>query len=206
MSIAAWTLLNSDPAEAVRLAERSVALNPQDSVLRGYLGALYAMLGESEAAAATYMTGIALAPDRAPNFSNLAAAELRRGNRDAASAALQKHYEIRPVNQNSAPIIGFATRAYAHSLLGQAEEVEQNIAELKQRSANRSVPAGVWSLAHLALREYDTALEYLETAIADREYMNGPLLIIRFNSVDDPVLDSDPRWIDARNRLWPRDE
>ena len=116
--------MDSDPAEAVRLAERSVALNPQDSVLRGYLGNLYAMLGENEAAAATYMTGIALAPDRAPGFANLAAAEIRRGNRDAASAALQKNYEIRPVNQNSAPIIGFATRAYTHSLLGQAEEVE----------------------------------------------------------------------------------
>jgi len=61
-------------------------------------------------------------------------------------------------------------------------------------------------MAYVALGEYETALEYLETAIEEREYMNGALLTIRFNSFDDPVLDSDPRWIDARNRLWPSDE
>ena len=207
LSVAAWVVMDSDPEEAVRLAELSVALNPQDSQLRGYLGALYSVLGDFEAAAATYRTASALAPNRAPNYSSLAFAELRLGNPEAASEALQRYYEVRQANFDTAgPIIGLPILAHTHSGLGQPEEAEQAIADLRQRAGHQDVPAGIWSITHVALGEYETALEYLETAIEEREYLNGGLLYLRFNSFQDPVLDSDPRWVEARSRIWPRDE
>ena len=73
--------------------------------------------------------------------------------------------------------------------------------ELERRDADVGIGPAIWALTYMALKDYETALRYFNSAIDERVYGDLALYVIRRNYFRDPILDSDPLWVEARNRI-----
>ena len=132
----------------------------------------------------------------------IAFVEARRGN-DAEAVSHLRRLEGLSVrlNQFQLPRI-----ALAYAQAGQPEDARRIVALLGQRDAavfeDRASSAAAWTVAYIAVGDYEEALARLIEAIDNSEPGDFALLNdIRTNNFGDPVLDSDPRFITARSRL-----
>ena len=80
------------------------------------------------------------------------------------------------------------------------EDLRRTIAEIEQRDATGGIGSAIWANAHIALGDYESALEFFESAIEENAAFDAALMVLSWNLLNDPVLDSDPRWIDARSQ------
>jgi len=97
--------------------------------------------------------------------------------------------------------------AYAYSRLGRREDAARIFAEI-EAATGRTVGAGVWAMAYLAVGDSDAARAALEEALGKIE--NGEpdegfynLMNLRLNCLRDPVLEQ-PVFVGLRERLRGR--
>ena len=75
-------------------------------------------------------------------------------------------------------------------------------AAFEERAEETDVGDANWAYIHLALGEYDQALERLEEAMAAPAAINyTPLIAIKLNDWGDPVLE-EPRFREVLAGLW----
>ena len=97
----------------------------------------------------------------------------------------------------------YAQLAMGYSMAGRREDAERMVAILEEREEESPVGDSVWALAHIALGEYEEALERLEAAMAAPSSASYTTLIeIIANPWGDPVLD-EPRFREVLNDFWP---
>lgn len=128
---------------------------------------------------------IAINPEFWVGYQYLGNSELALGD-DAA--ALESYTKAGELSGGNADIV--ASRAYLLSRLGQEEAVRALLVSLESRAADQYVPPYAFAVIHAALREVDTAFEFLESALEVRDVH---LLGIAADSRLD-ALQSDPRF------------
>ncbi len=181
--------------EAIRLLQRAEESIANGGVLIGgpdYLkltwGITYYRTGiDYEQAAAIFQEFIEDYPDAAPYHSHLAFAEIGRGNEAEALSQLQIAEELFGSRLNS---YRGATIALAYAKLDRHDDVMRLFGRLQQME---SVSQAAWSAAHIALGDYDQALQHLETAITEPETISGATNVLYFladNPFQDPELES----------------
>jgi tetratricopeptide (TPR) repeat protein len=100
---------------------------------------------------------------------------------------------------------GVASLAHNYALLGQHETATTYFNRLEEIAANRTIGAGNWVMAHLAVGDDDEALRWLQIAVdkvaakePDEAFFN--LMRIKANLTSDPILD-EPRFAELRSQL-----
>jgi TolB-like protein len=193
----AQRIVSTEPAEALRLGERALLLNPQEADLRSRLGLLYVRAAEYAAAVRSIRNAISLDPSNAAYYNFLAVAELLGGDHDAALDAIRKSEALSATK----PAGALALYARAYTLLKRPEDTRRIVAEIRQRDMEGGVGAAIWANVHIALGDYDLALEFFERAIDEHTTFDVSLQVISRNVYNDPVLNSDPGWLAARARI-----
>jgi len=191
--------------EGIRMARRGVALDPNFSFGHWNLGASFFVMRNPDAAIAAFTEAVRLNPAEPYLRRWLAMAEIQRGNDDAALA------EIRIVEQLGDTYSGIPIRAYSYSLLGRRDEAQRVFESVEGKAVSEELDpgAGGWAMLHLAVGNYDQALEWLRVAadkIENQELDAGYyyIVIIRANPLSDPILDQ-PEFVEVRRRLGFRE-
>ena len=187
---------------AILMAQHAVELDPSNYRFHQSLGQILYNSKSYEAALDAFQAASRLAPTQPGPLLMTAFVETRRGN-DAEAVSHLRRLEGLSVrlNQFQLPRI-----ALAYAQAGQPEDARRIVALLGQRDAavseDRASSAAAWTVAYIAVGDYEEALATLIEAIDNSEPGDFALLNdIRTNNFGDPVLDSDPRFVTARGRL-----
>jgi len=198
----AQRLASSDPGEAIRLGERALLLSPQDSGLRNSLGLVNLYAGEYAAGIRWVRSALDLAPNSGASHMQLIVLELLSGNHGGALEALQRLDTLEGVRGlNTRPSLGLAITARVYAALDRPDDAQIIASEVQRREAAGGIRDAVWSHVHIALGDYDLALEFFRRAIDERSAFDGAINFLYLNIFSDSVLDSDPRWIAERDRI-----
>jgi serine/threonine-protein kinase len=214
-------------ADAEREFQRAIELNPNYATAHHWYAYLLMLLGRFEQALAElarareldplsliinatdgYILFFARRPDEAierceravaleENFSPaqyfLALACQQKGWHDRAIAALQKSLLISGVTVGC----DAAALAHAYAVAGRTAEAETILAELRQRSQRRYVPAFYVALIAVGLGDTATALDWLEKAYQERDFY---LIYLKVDPRLDP-LRGEARFTDLLRRI-----
>jgi TolB-like protein/DNA-binding winged helix-turn-helix (wHTH) protein/Tfp pilus assembly protein PilF len=198
----AW---DGQPDEAITLSRAALELDPGLSAAYRHLGLAHAFNGNAEAALTSLYQSVEL--DRAHGLGHqwVALMSLVLGDKEEALSRLRLTERL---YAGSPPIILLPTLAYAHGLLGRSGDASRLFAEFARRSTERSVGTGSWVTAYLAIRDRESALEWLNHAVEgarnneiDASFLN--LMNIKLNVFDDPILE-EPAFVELRNELAGR--
>ena len=190
-----------DYSDAVRVGVRAIELDPLNTRAVNQLGITYRYARDSESAAPLYRRIIPLRPTYPIAHTHLGVAEATNGNFDEAVSNLRIAEE--QFGGGAEQVFRYAQLAKGYSMAGRREDAERMIGILEERAQESPVGDSVWALAHIALGEYDEALERLEAAMAAPSSANYTTLIeIKANPWRDPVLD-EPRFNEVLADLWP---
>jgi len=94
--------------------------------------------------------------------------------------------------------------ALAYAQVGAPQEAKRVFTTIEERDelADESVSSAGWAVAYMAIDDYDEALARLTESIDNIESgAYDKLNQIQSNFFDDPVLESDPRFLEQRARL-----
>jgi len=191
--------------EAISLLQRALELDPADARRHRSLGRILEDAGDYAAALTSYQTALRLDPSNPISYIAMASLAMRRDDSEDAIRALELADALvlrSGVARTSLPLI-----AYYYSRAGRPEEASRVFTLFEENSALLidvfgPAPPGITAVALMAIGDYDAALETFVGAIdaaesGDFGFMNR----LRTNYFDDPVLDTDPRWVEARARL-----
>ncbi len=148
--------------EALRLIERSVALEPGVADWHSNLGIVYQALGRIEEAAAAYRRAIAIDPAHANAFSNLGVVLRAAGNPAAAEAAYRKAIELNPSHVDAYTNLGVLLNALNRTKEAAACYCKAITLRPKHPEARRLL-----AIAHATLGEIDAAVAILHEWLAD---------------------------------------
>jgi TolB-like protein/Tfp pilus assembly protein PilF len=160
LNLMAWRCKDFRQAEeCVDLAHRGVALNPGDMATPGNISAFFYSIQHWREAERYAKVEIAALPNAATGYVRLAAALLRLGNEEETRRNLALAEARNP------GIFETASIAFMYSTLGDTEKAFR-IFEGSAAGDESAVPSLDWHFfMHLAVGEYDAALEYLERAV-----------------------------------------
>ena len=141
-------------------------------------------------------------PAHLPARINLGYVNARRGNAEDAARAFRRVEEYtegrRSPNLTAGLAYGYARSGYAKEAMALVQQI-QNVAD------ERSIGAGTWALAYLAIGAEPQALEWLDILLdkienhePDTGWFN--LMTIKHNVSGDPVLE-EPRFKERRDRI-----
>jgi tetratricopeptide (TPR) repeat protein len=182
-----------DSAEA--LAQRARRLSPNDEEAAWY-GQLLLFSRRYDEAAAELGRQAARFPNGLVTRIYLAAAEIARGNGEAAIAHLELSERLAEGDDEA--FVFYPEWAYRYSRVGRHDDAQRLFTAFQQAAESGLSPgAGGWALACLAIGEHDEALEWLEAAaqkVANHEADEGfwALMNLRMNLTDDPLLKQEP--------------
>jgi Tfp pilus assembly protein PilF len=159
----AWYYAAVDkPDDAVREAQRALAIDPFSIILNSRVGTMLYFAGKYQAAADQEQRTLELAPQDGIALNNLARAYLKLGRcADAMKTAKQAEPFVGPWE---GPVLGYVAsqcgdRALAqHELKARLDEVDQG----------KYVPADVLAKLYAGLGDKTRALDWLERAYQDR--------------------------------------
>jgi TolB-like protein/Flp pilus assembly protein TadD len=171
--------------EAVTEVKRALELDPLSLVANVDLGTTYVYARRFDDAIDQLRKAIELDTNFYYAHYELGIALKCKGQIDAAIAELEKAHQL-----NDDPIVpGLLGQAYAAG--GRRDDALKILAQLKNESARRYVPAYTFAVIYLGLGDKEEALRWLEKDFSDRDGWN-----IGFIKVD-PMLDplrGDPRF------------
>ena len=154
-------VLADQPDLAAHLAQRILALAPQDTEALGLLGQAFAGLGERDAALAALSDVVARQPESGPAWCNLALARLRAGDPAGAAEAAQAAIARAPGLAEAHANLG-----HARTALGQPEAALEAFAgALALRAEDVDALAGIAS-ACTVLGRSSGAVAALRRALA----------------------------------------
>jgi TolB-like protein/Tfp pilus assembly protein PilF len=188
--------------DAVRLLQRYVELSPSNPNSHFRLGIALAYSGMLDAAIASWRRSLELRAINPQAYYLLAHVATARRNTNEALEYLQTYERLSGDNISPG---GVASLAHNYALLGQHETATTYFNRLEEIAANRTIGAGNWVMAHLAVGDDDEALRWLQIAVdkvaakePDEAFFN--LMRIKANLTSDPILD-EPRFAELRSQL-----
>ena len=191
---------SGETARSIQVLERGPALDPNNAFPYQQLALTHRVAGNYDEAVALLQSAIEQSPAGAGNRVNLAMAEVYRGNADEAVRLLRIAEQL--FGGRPGQIFRYGQMGIAYAKAGQREDVERLFAAFEERAEETDVGDANWAYIHLALGEYDQALERLEAAMAAPAAINyTPLIAIKLNDWSDPVLE-EPRFREVLAGLW----
>jgi len=187
-----------DYAEATRLSRRYVQLDPNGYDAHLQLGISYRYAGDFDAAVAALRTAREMNPSTESSHALLAQAEAMRGNADVALHELQIAEELGARSAHWR----LAQMALVNVQIDRREAAAELLAELEERSQETLFTDASLALAYLALAQYEPALQHLAIAVETRSPNRIALSEIKSNYWGDPVLDTDPRFVELREQIF----
>ena len=182
--------------EAIRLHRRALELDPNSWFAPFQLGATYRKFGEWDAAAATFQNVLNRYPADVRSNVLLAVVEAHRGNATEAVRLLQLAEQLGP------PLFHVVRMVQAYALAGRPEEARRMFTEFEQRAAAEGIGDAWWATAHVAVGDYEQALERLELAVNGRSPVDQTALIaLARNAEGNPELDK-PEFRALLDGLW----
>jgi len=193
-----------DGDEAIRIGERMVELDPNQSGPHWFAAVLYAYAGDRAASNRALNraieiddTGGALLPHVWLAYNQVAA-----GNRGAALSELALTERLLGASR---PTAFLPEIAYAYSRLGRTDDVERIVAEMRARGDETVFGVGGWALAYLAAGDETRALRMLEAVAvkarnheADQGFLS--LMNLKMNFLADSRLE-EPRFAEVLSRI-----
>jgi TolB-like protein/Tfp pilus assembly protein PilF len=194
-------LILDQPEEAVRLIERALALDPNNSEVVQNLQVALLLSERYEESLIVGLRCLALNPSDARCPLQMASAELRVGTEKIGLEALRRAEQLTP-DDVPAAVTSILTLAYG--LFGQTEDAQRTFEQLEAASARQYVHPGVWSDALKGIGDYDEALRLLNIVAENPELLRGPYaaLYAQVNMHHDPILE-EPEWLELREKLSP---
>lgn len=182
--------------EAIPMAKRILELSPPASNAQSLFNLWVAHVYSGNVDAALDVLNDALTIDPADTAAriNLGFANARRGDAEGAARAFRRVEETTEGRRTPTMTAGLA---YGYSRIGYAEEAKRLFEQIESVADERSIGAGTWVLAYLAIGEEHQALESLDhllEKIANHEPDPGwfASMIIKHNVTGDPVLEEAP--------------
>ena len=95
--------------------------------------------------------------------------------------------------------------AWGYHLLGEPEDAQRVFERFRELAADQHVDSSVWAWAYMGVGDYDEALNQLNAAAENLEYLRiaWVAFYIRQNTWSDPMLEQ-PEFVEVRERLRPR--
>jgi serine/threonine-protein kinase len=188
--------------ESISENERWAQLEPS-SFVYNQLAVAHRYARNYDAAVAAARKAIDLAPATTAARVQLAYAETARGNRDEAVRVLQVAEQL--FGGNFDQVFRVGQMAMTYSLLGRRGDAERMLALLEELDRESPVGEAIWAQVHIALENYDEALQQLEAAMDSPAAVNYTTLIeIKANPWAIPELDT-PRFREVLSGLWSVD-
>jgi tetratricopeptide (TPR) repeat protein len=186
-------------AEAVRVREPVVQVDPLNPTAHLSMGVMYALAGDFENSLKHYRRFAELSPSVGAANAQLGRSEIIAGNREEGLRYLRiaEQFPLTP-GTLSVLVVGYA-------LAGEMDDALRNMEQFEAFAKENPVGDGIWTLVYAALGEREKAMDHLERAI-DNPVPGGdwlPLLNVKTNSNRIPMLD-EPEFVEARNRLQSR--
>jgi TolB-like protein/Tfp pilus assembly protein PilF len=183
-------------AQAIALLQGAVQRDPNNALVHRFLGGQLLFAGRFDEAAASYQKCLDVGTSTVC-AQQLAAAELLRGNEEAALDAVRYGEQITNGGTNTT-----ATAAYLYSRLGLLEEARRSYEELSELAREAYVAPLQWAIADMGVGDYDAAYSVIaeNLEIVLRNTGAAGHAAIRDNFLDDPVLE-EPRWVELRNQM-----
>jgi len=175
---------------ALNLAKQAVNLDPSNPNAYIALLRVHAFAGDAEAAHDVARTLREVAPEDSGTYRYSGLTEIMVGNQDEALIYLRRAERLSPGIGNSAAV----RLAYAFRLGGSGDDALRLLSDDVE-------PLGNYQVAyHLALGNEAEALAALRADVDNRTSANFPLLRVRANIWQDPVLDQ-PEFQELRDQL-----
>jgi len=182
--------------ESIRLTRRAIELDPNNAFTFGQLALTHRAAANWDEATEACRRFLAEYPLGAGCHLVVADAETIRGNSAEAVAGLEVLEQLESTPFRLAQI------AYGYSLAGQPGDARRVFAALEDAALEEPLGEASWSLANLAIGNYDQALQHLERAVADRVSTDFVTLSgLVANPRDNPQLAS-PRFRALLDGLW----
>jgi len=183
-------------AEAIRLGERSVQLDPNTLTSHNQLGISYSRAGDYDAAAIQLQIALRLNPVNEGNLMQLAFVEIARGNDDEALKHLEVLARLAPGG------LRFSQIVLAYGQLGRREDALKMFSVFEENEARSPVGDAVWARAYIGVGAYDQALQRLKSAVNSRVFTDFVVLTqFASNPWNDPVL-NEPEFRELLDGLW----
>jgi Flp pilus assembly protein TadD len=190
------------PAQAIRIGERIVELNPNDQGAHLGLGVVYAYAGNRPASIRSLGRALELTPANALARVWLAYNAIALGNSADALADLQAVEQLLGDNR---PIVFLPELAYAYSRIGRRDDAQRLFAEIQALGSKSDIGAGTWALGYLAIGDDKQALRSLEAMVQkvrkhepDQGYIN--VMNLKMNFLADPHIE-EPAFADVLSRI-----
>lgn len=186
--------------EALVLANRAVALDPVNSGSHHQTGHIYSVLRRDDEAMAAYEVAGRLDPANPGPLIMAAFISAANGDGEEARRRLRLAEEL---SQGTLAAVFQPPRiAIGYARAGYSDEPQRIFEEMVQLDESSPLSTVAWALAHIAVGDYEQALANVNGAIDSRQPRDFVLLSeVMVNMFRDPVLDADPRFLDARTRL-----
>ncbi|HEX5049723.1 MAG TPA: hypothetical protein VFX89_21595 [Gammaproteobacteria bacterium] len=198
-----WTLTWIGRADALRVAQRVVELNPRSLSAYLGLGVTQAYAGDLAASTQTFRRGRELAPGNGVIGAWLAYNQIAAGN---PAAALDELRSLEQFLGSEPPVVFFPELAYAYSRLGRPDDARRLYRELETRAKDANVGDGAWAMAYWAIGDKARTLEALGALAAkarnhepDAGLLNA--MNLKQDFLRDPALRDDPDLQAALSRV-----
>jgi tetratricopeptide (TPR) repeat protein len=185
--------------EAIRLTRRAVELDPNNLGSLNQLAQHYRMSGNQEAAAAVYTDMLDRGSSGVGIYAGAATVEAILGNDAEAVRLLQIGERLEP------DAFRLSQMAHVYALAGQSDDAMRLFTSFQQATIENPVGDAVWIRAYIAVRDYEQALERLESAVQRRTSIDFlALAMVEINPWRDPELEK-PEFRDLLDGLWDRE-
>jgi TolB-like protein/tetratricopeptide (TPR) repeat protein len=196
---AVFLLGEGEHAEAVRLLERAVRLDPGRAVWYFGLAGGYLMAGDFAGSAEAVKQGLALDPSLYP--LHVFASRLAFGQGDRGAAEREARTVERLLGSSPAPAAA-ADLAGLYASIGLAADAERLVAYVETESKRQPVSAQTLALMYSGVLDLDNYYEWLDTAIRTHDtYAYTLHLTMRRQHVLNAEAWADPRFQQARRDL-----
>ena len=188
--------------EALPIAERILEISPPsaDTLYNVWLAHVYS--GNVDAALDVLGETLTIDPADMPARINLGYVNARRGKAEEAARAFRRVEESTEGRRSPTTTAGLA---YGYSRIGHATDAIALFEQIQIAADERSIGAGTWALAYLAIGEEQRALEALDDLLEkienhepDAGWFN--YMIIKHNVTGDPLLE-EARFKERRDRI-----
>lgn len=202
LQYALLTAYMGSPGEGIAYTDRLLQIDPDSLVASQVRGMVEGLAGDTATAVASLRKAQLRVPGN-PLVSNwLAYLEIARGNEAEALGHLDFTRRVLGDQLNMAFWPEFA---YAYHRLGRQADAERFYRDIERASANRSIGAGTWAIAALAMGDEEEALARLREVVEEvrnHQIEEGfyAVMNLAMNFTNDPLL-KEPRFAEVLGQI-----
>jgi TolB-like protein/Tfp pilus assembly protein PilF/tRNA A-37 threonylcarbamoyl transferase component Bud32 len=158
--------------EALQHAETARTLDPLSGIIQTWVGLRYYFAGKYEQAIAEYLKALALDDGFAPAHWHLGWAYQQAGRLKDGVAEAERALALDAGN-----LLYLASLGHAYARAGMEKEARATLARLAQASTSRHVSAYHVAVIHIALKDLNAGLDWLERAYDEKSPWIGYLRV-----------------------------